>query len=100
MVSVFGVTGARDKLQDLSIRLIRRTLRITSHEGMPLAVGFGVSRPEHVRAIIENGADAAIVGSGFVRIVREKQKEKEEMLKALQKYASGLKKATMKNANT
>jgi len=99
LVSVFGVTGAREKVQDLTIRLIRETLQTTQGK-VPLAVGFGISKPEHVRAIIQNGADAAIVGSGFVKIINEKHNKKEEMLQDLKEYALKLKKATMnKNAH-
>ena len=37
---------------------------------MPLALGFGVSRPEHVRAI-GACADAAVVGSALVQVIEE-----------------------------
>jgi tryptophan synthase alpha chain len=90
LVSVFGVTGAREKIQDLTVRLIRKVVPIT-HGKVPVAVGFGVSKPEHIKEIIQNGADAAIVGSGFVRIIEKKHNREEEMLKAIQKYAYRLK---------
>ena len=94
LVSVFGVTGAREKVKDLTIRLVRKTLPI-AHERVPLAVGFGISKPEHVKVITENGADAAIVGSGFVRIIENNHTEEQEMLEELKEYASKLKAATM-----
>ena len=97
LVSVFGVTGVRENVQDLTIRQIERTLPIT-HGRIPLAVGFGISKPEHIKAIIQNGADAAIVGSGFVRIIERKHNNEEEMLKAVEEYARQLKKATLKNS--
>ena len=37
---------------------------------MPLALGFGISRPEHVRAI-GRWADAAVVGSALVKVIAE-----------------------------
>jgi len=95
LVSIFGVTGARDRIQDLTIRLIKRTLKITRGR-IPLAVGFGISKPEHVKAIIQSGADAAIVGSRFVKIIEEKRDKIEEMLQDLREYACLLKKATAK----
>ena len=95
LVSIFGVTGARERLQDLTIRLIKKTLKVTSGR-IPLAVGFGISKPEHVKKIIRNGADAAIVGSGFVKIIERKHNRMEEMLKDLHEYARQLKKATLK----
>jgi len=95
LVSIFGVTGTRDELQDLTIRLIKKTLPVTCGS-IPLAVGFGISKPEHVKAIIQNGADAAIVGSRFVRIIERKSNKVEEMLETLYEYAHLLKKATLK----
>jgi tryptophan synthase alpha chain len=44
--------------------------RVRSHTAMPLAIGFGVSRPEHVAAI-GAFADAAVVGSSLVSVVAE-----------------------------
>jgi len=99
LVSIFGVTGARDRVQDLTIRLIKETLKITRGR-IPLAVGFGISKPEHVKTIIQNGADAAIIGSRFVRIIEEKRNRTEEMLKDLREYARLLKKATVKSTKT
>jgi len=95
LVSIFGVTGARDRLQDLTIKLIKKTLPITCRR-VPLAVGFGISKPEHIKAIMRNGADAAIVGSRFVKIIERKRDKIEEMLKALHEYAYLLKEATIK----
>jgi len=94
LVSVFGVTGAREKVKGLTIGLVRKTLPIT-YERVPLAVGFGISKPEHVKVITQNGADAAIVGSGFVSIIENNQTREEEMLEELKEYASRLKAATM-----
>ena len=37
---------------------------------MPLALGFGLSRPEHVRAVGQ-WADAAVVGSALVKVIAE-----------------------------
>jgi tryptophan synthase alpha chain len=44
--------------------------RVRAETGMPLAVGFGLSRPEHVRAVSEF-ADAAVVGSALVNVIAE-----------------------------
>jgi tryptophan synthase alpha chain len=94
LVSLFGVTGARDKIQDLTIGLVRRTARVALAYGIPLAVGFGISKPEHVEALIRSGADAAIVGSGFVKII-EKHRCTERLLSEIETYASKLKEATV-----
>jgi len=94
LVSVFGVTGVRERIQDLTIRLIRKTLPVTRGR-LPLAVGFGISKPEHVKVVLLKGADAAIVGSGFVRIIERKHNREEEMLRAVKEYACQLKEATI-----
>jgi tryptophan synthase alpha chain len=66
-ISRLGVTGARDSVADSARELAERVRRETD---MPLALGFGVSRPEHVRAI-GGWADAAVVGSALVSVVAE-----------------------------
>jgi tryptophan synthase alpha chain len=62
-VSLTGVTGARSDGPTNLESLVRRVKRATS---TPVAVGFGVSRPEHVRAVAASGADGAIVASALV----------------------------------
>ena len=47
LVSHFGVTGAQSAVEDSTIQLVKRVLPFTSGK-IPLAVGFGVSKPEHV----------------------------------------------------
>lgn len=96
LVSVYGVTGARENIQDYTITLIKKTLQITK-EKIPLAVGFGISKPEHVKTIIQNGAEAAIVGSELIKLVEKKYGDEEEMLEKLKEYTNQLKKATIKN---
>lgn len=96
LVSVFGVTGVRNDLQNLTIKLIKKTVPVT-RERIPLAVGFGISKPEHVKAIIQNGADAVIVGSGFVKIIETIRNDEEKTFEELKKYARSLKQAAIKN---
>ena len=66
-ISRLGVTGARDEVADSAAELAARVRAATD---MPLALGFGVSRPEHVRAIGDI-ADAAVVGSALVNVIAE-----------------------------
>jgi len=92
VVSVTGVTGAR---KELSVQVKPLLKRIKQKSGdLPLAVGFGISKPEHVREVISAGADGAIVGSAFVRIIEENLQNKTEMLGKLESFARELKKAT------
>jgi tryptophan synthase alpha chain len=62
-VSLVGVTGARTTLPSSVGRLVRE---VTAASPVPVGVGFGVSRPAHVRAIARAGADGVIVASALV----------------------------------
>jgi tryptophan synthase alpha chain len=66
-ISRLGVTGARDTVADGAQALAARMRAATS---LPIALGFGVSSPEHVRQI-GTFADAAVVGSGLVAVIAE-----------------------------
>ncbi|CAN1270835.1 Tryptophan synthase alpha chain [Linum perenne] len=58
----------------------------------PVAVGFGISKPEHVKQVMEWGADGVIVGSAMVRLLGE-AKTPEEGLQELEKFTKSLKAA-------
>jgi tryptophan synthase alpha chain len=62
-VSLVGVTGARSSLPSTVGRLVR-DVKATSP--VPVAAGFGVSKPAHARAIARAGADGVIVASALV----------------------------------
>ena len=66
-ISRLGVTGVRDSVDASAPELASR---VKAETAMPLALGFGISRPEHVRAIGEC-ADAAVVGSALVKVIAE-----------------------------
>ena len=66
-ISRLGVTGARDRVADGAERLAARMRKATS---LPIALGFGISSPEHVQQIGAY-ADAAVVGSGLVNVIAE-----------------------------
>jgi tryptophan synthase alpha subunit len=64
-VSLLGVTGARDELSDelpAFLRMVRQQCR------QPLLVGFGISRPEHVRALLGQ-AEGVIVASALAKLI-------------------------------
>lgn len=62
-VSLVGVTGARTSLPSTVRRLVADVRTVSP---VPVAVGFGVSRPAHVRALARAGADGVIVASALV----------------------------------
>ena len=67
VISRLGVTGARAQLATDAEPLVRR---IRAHSDLPLALGFGISTPEHV-AEVGKWADAAVVGSALVNVIAE-----------------------------
>ncbi|MFA5808934.1 MAG: tryptophan synthase subunit alpha [Thermoleophilia bacterium] len=66
-VAVAGVTGARASLSD---ELPGFLGRVRAQTDVPLAVGFGVSTPEHA-AVVAQYADGVIIGSRLIRMVGE-----------------------------
>ena len=66
-ISRLGVTGVRDSVDDSAREL---AARVKAESKLPLALGFGISRPEHVRSIGQ-WADAAVVGSALVKVIAE-----------------------------
>lgn len=64
-ISRLGVTGARDAISDGAEALVARIRAATD---LPLALGFGISRPEHV-AEVGRWADAAVVGSALIEVI-------------------------------
>lgn len=65
LVSRTGVTGARDEVP-AEIRELAAVVREVSD--LPVVVGFGISRPEHV-AFVTEFADGAVVGSALVNVI-------------------------------
>jgi len=88
-ISRLGVTGARDSVAAGADALVRR---IRAHTSMPIALGFGISRPEHV-AEVGAYADAAVVGSALVSVIAEHGRsprlieQVEEYVRWLKSYA-------------
>ena len=84
-ISRLGVTGVRDSVDDSARELAER---VKSETRLPLALGFGISRPEHVRSIGQ-WADAAVVGSALVKVIAE-HGQKPELLDEVERYVRWL----------
>jgi tryptophan synthase alpha chain len=67
-VALVGVTGARS---DLSATLGAFLGRVRAETSTPLVVGFGISRPEHVRGVAQLGAGGVIVASALVDLIEK-----------------------------
>ncbi len=66
-ISRLGVTGARDDLADGAEEMVRRIRAVSP---LPIALGFGISKPEQVREV-GRWADAAVVGSALVSVIAD-----------------------------
>jgi tryptophan synthase alpha chain len=85
-ISRVGVTGARDQVASSAAAMVAR---IRAQTTMPIALGFGVSRPEHV-AEIGVYADAAVVGSALVSVIA-KESATLELIPRVEEYVRWLK---------
>jgi tryptophan synthase alpha subunit len=83
-VGVVGVTGAR---AELSAELPDFLRRLRAKTDLPLAVGFGISKREHIVAL-QGLADAAIVGAAIVDTIESSPRE--ERVERVQAYVEVL----------
>lgn len=93
IASVMGTTGARKEVEHDTTELIKR---IREHTDIPLCVGFGISKPEHVKEVLDAGADGAIVGSALINIIAENLENQDVMFGEIADYVQIMKKATVR----
>lgn len=80
LVSRFGTTGVRDSIDP---RVKDRIALIRKHTQLQIGVGFGISQKEHLQELRRIGADFAIIGSAFIKKIKE-EKGIENYLKELE----------------
>src|SRR5438034_1079544 len=85
-ISRLGVTGARDRVASGAETLVKR---IRAHTTTPIALGFGISRPEHVAEVGRYG-DAAVVGSALVSLIAE-ERDSPRLVETIGAYVRWLK---------
>lgn len=83
LVAVLGVTGVRDTVSAGAIDLLQR---VRKHTVIPLALGFGISTPQHAKVCADAGADGVIVGSAIVDIIGRNLGHPENMERDLRTY--------------
>jgi tryptophan synthase alpha chain len=66
-ISRVGITGTQKKVAEDAAELVARLRQFTP---LPIAVGFGISNAEHVKAVGEF-ADAAVIGSALVALIEK-----------------------------
>jgi tryptophan synthase alpha chain len=84
-VSLVGVTGARTALPSTVGRLVRE---VVAASPVPVGVGFGVSKPAHVRALARAGAGGVIVASALVDVLGPDGSDVERMSKLVADLAA------------
>jgi len=89
-VSVTGVTGARELLADM---IDKNVARIKNIVRLPVGVGFGISKPEHIRSMLPF-VDAVIVGSAIIKIIEE-HLDKPGLNESVGAFIQSLKQATV-----
>ena len=95
LCAVTGVTGAREDVKNSTLELIKRVKKYTD---LPLFVGFGISKPQHVKTLLKNNADGIIIGSAIGKIyersiVNNKITVKEKCLNEIAEYVREIKNA-------
>lgn len=91
VVSRPGVTGADEQLRADSERLFRTLEDLGAAPGL---LGFGVSRPEHVRCALAMGAAGAISGSAIVAHIPRFNGRRDELLESIAAFTRSMKEAT------
>lgn len=86
-VSLSGVTGSRAELPSHLRSFIERVRNYTKDKAIPLAVGFGLSTPQHI-ASITSYAEGAVVGSALVNLID--RYEEDEQVEAVRQYIQSL----------
>jgi tryptophan synthase alpha chain len=86
-ISRLGVTGARAAVATTAEPLVARVRAATS---LPVALGFGISTPEHVRGVCAY-ADAAVVGSAIVQVVGDNREPGKNVGEKVEQFVSWLK---------
>ncbi len=88
LTSDYGTTGKRDKIGKRAFEFVRRAKKICKN---PVGVGFGISRKEHVKRLIDAGADGVIVGSAIVELVEKYEEDADAYIEEIvRELARGL----------
>lgn len=88
-IAVAGTTGEREHIASELVEQLKSVREMTD---LPLAVGFGISRPEHISPL-RGAADGAIVGSGIVRQMEplaESSEDVDRVLSEIGNYVSAM----------
>lgn len=89
-ISRTGITGVS---KNLNTQIKEFLKNIKEKTKLPLAVGFGISKPQHIKTL-KNYCEGVVVGSAFIKIIAANLKNKKLMLNKLKSFTQQLKNAT------
>ena len=92
MVAVYGTTGARTGIKQYALDALSN-IKKQANGRIPVGVGFGVSKPTDVKQYVTAGADAVIVGSAYLDIIKRTSYSKLES--TIERFTRQLKSATL-----
>jgi len=87
LVSSTGVTGVRESFSSVLSELVKE---IKSVSNIPVAVGFGISKPEHILELQNLGVDGAIIGSALIKIIDNSGNDRNLLLNNISNYINSL----------
>lgn len=91
VLSRVGVTGTETEAEMTGHVLIDV---LAKYQAAPSVIGFGISKPEHVKAALATGAKGAISGSAVVKVIEDNLSDHNNMLKELAEFIRKMKQAT------
>ena len=92
LVAVFGTTGIKTGIKGYTLQAIKN-LKGHTRGKIPVGVGFGISTPNDVKRYVSAGADAVIVGSAYLKLIKETPQSKLES--AVGTFTTSLKRQTI-----
>lgn len=91
VLSRVGVTGTETEAEMTGHKLIHI---LEKYQAAPCVIGFGISKPEHVKAALATGANGAISGSAVVKVIEKNLDDNDKMLEELAEFIRAMKLAT------
>ena len=89
LITLFGVTGARESFTSTSQQIASSVINKVNGR-IPIAVGFGVSKPEHVKLFTDIGVDSVIVGSALIKIITKNIEHENKIIEEIKEYVKKL----------
>lgn len=93
LLSRAGVTGTETAAAMPADAMLQK---LRDYHAAPALLGFGISKPEHVKAALDSGAAGAISGSAIVQLIERHQQEPAVLLRALADFVRQMKTATQR----